>query len=192
MTLKVQFKKTGVFNNAMPQNSATIACVLAGAGTPVNAAFSPGTNRAHNASSVMTPLSAASSPTGAYGPGASPTFSPSINSLLIFLGPPSPPTVSEICAQVAAKLKEVRAPRKRYKADAFCFLSTCTARHRYLRTSSLCSCASALREGSCRLVLVESATLDPRGLPRVTAAASNCVGETLPVDFCPLRPRCCS
>ncbi|PHJ24873.1 proteophosphoglycan related protein [Cystoisospora suis] len=106
VTLKVQFKKTGVFNNAMPQNSATIACVLAGAGTPLNATFSPGTSRAHNASSVMTPLSAASSPTGAYGPGASPTFSPSISSLLIFLGPPSPPTVSEICAQVAAKLKE--------------------------------------------------------------------------------------
>ncbi|KYK65438.1 proteophosphoglycan 5, related protein [Toxoplasma gondii TgCatPRC2] len=113
VTLKVQFKKTGVFNNAMPQGSATVPCALPGGTntgtTPIASAFSPNTaynNGNQSGTSAVTPLSAASSPTGAFGAGASPTFSPSLNSLLIFLGPPASPSVSEICAQVAAKLKE--------------------------------------------------------------------------------------
>ncbi|KEP66001.1 UNVERIFIED_CONTAM: hypothetical protein HHA_313725 [Hammondia hammondi] len=113
VTLKVQFKKTGVFNNAMPHGSATVPCALPGGTntgtTPIASAFSPNTaynNGNQSGMSAITPLSAASSPTGAFGAGASPTFSPSINSLLIFLGPPASPSVSEICAQVAAKLKE--------------------------------------------------------------------------------------
>nr|CEL70006.1 TPA: Proteophosphoglycan 5, related [Neospora caninum Liverpool] len=114
VTLKVQFKKTGVFNNGMPHGSATVPCALpagtnAGTTPTISAAFSPNaayTNGNQGGTSAVTPLSAASSPTGAFGAGASPTFSPSINSLLIFLGPPASPSVSEICAQVAAKLKE--------------------------------------------------------------------------------------
>ncbi|PFH34318.1 hypothetical protein BESB_074700 [Besnoitia besnoiti] len=114
VTLKVQFKKTGVFNNSMPHGSATVSCALppgtnTGATPTLSSAYSPNTARNtgnQSGTSAITPLSAASSPTGACGPGASPTFSPSLNSLLIFLGPPASPSVSEICTQVAAKLKE--------------------------------------------------------------------------------------